>query len=244
MNLIKLNATDSTNTFLSELARNNTLESPTVVLTDNQTAGRGQRGSNWHSEPGKSLSMSVYVRPKQLLAQDQFYLSMLVSLSIQKVLKEFQLPKVRVKWPNDILSRSKKLVGILIENTIKQGEISASIIGIGVNVNTDLVRTLPKLGSMYSQTHREFEIEEVARRIIEDLIPRIENLSAENYPELKSTYEQQLFRKDKVSSFIDKDNNVFSGIIRGITDIGELQVEASLENTIQLYWPKEISLQY
>lgn len=244
MNLIKLNATDSTNTFLSELARNNTLESPTVVLTDNQTAGRGQRGSNWHSEPGKSLSMSVYVRPKQLLAQDQFYLSMLVSLSIQKVLKEFQLPKVRVKWPNDILSRSKKLVGILIENTIKQGEISASIIGIGVNVNTDLVRTLPKLGSMYSQTHREFEIEEVARRIIEDLIPRIENLSAENYPELKSTYEQQLFRKDKVSSFIDKDNNVFSGIIRGITDIGELQVETSLENTIQLYWPKEISLQY
>lgn len=244
MNLIKLNATDSTNTFLSELSRANRLESPTIVLTHNQTAGRGQRGSVWCSEPGKSLSMSIYVRPKQLLAQDQFYLSMLVSLSIQNVLKEFGLPKVKVKWPNDILSHSKKLVGILIENTIKQGEISASIIGVGVNVNTDLVNALPKLGSMYSQTNREFDIEEVAREIVEDLIPRIDNLSAENYVDLKHAYEEKLFRKDKVSSFIDNDKELFSGIIRGVTDIGELQIETSLNNTVQLYWPKEISLQY
>src|SRR5690554_1728248 len=244
MKLIKLNAIDSTNTFLSELSRVNTLESPTVVLTDNQTAGRGQRGTTWHSEPGKSLSMSVYVRPKKLLAQDQFYLSMLVSISIQKVLKDFGVPKVKVKWPNDILSHSKKLVGILIENTIKQGEISASIIGIGVNVNTRLVKSLPKLGSMYTQTNKNFVIEEVAKRIAEDLVPKIENLSQENYADLKDAYEHQLFRKDEVSTFIDKNNQPFSGIIRGVTDIGELQIETSLENTMRLYWPKEVSLQY
>lgn len=244
MNLIKLNATDSTNTFLSELSRVNTLESPTVVLTDNQTAGRGQRGTTWHSEPGKSLSMSVYVRPKKLLAQDQFYLSMLVSISIQKVLKDFGVPKVKVKWPNDILSHSKKLVGILIENTIKQGEIASSIIGIGVNVNTDLVKALPKLGSMYTQTNKMFVIEEVAKSIVDDLVPRIDNLSAANYTDLKHAYEQQLFRKDKVSSFIDKNQDLFSGIIRGVTDIGELQIETSLKNSMQLYWPKEVSLLY
>lgn len=244
MNLIKLNATDSTNTFLSELSRANSLESPTVVLSDNQTAGRGQRGSSWYSEPGKSLSMSVYVRPRHLLAQDQFYLSMLVSLSIQKVLKEFGVPKVKVKWPNDILSYSKKLVGILIENTIKQGKIASSIIGIGVNVNTDLVESLPKLGSMYTQTNRKFVLEEVARRIVEDLVPKIDSLSAANYADLKHAYEQQLFRKDQVSSFIDKDQEPFSGIIRGVTDVGELQIETSLEHAMRLYWPKEVSLLY
>lgn len=244
MNLIKLSATDSTNTFLNELAKNSPLESPTVVLTDNQTAGRGQRNSTWHFEPGKSLAMSIYVEPKQLLAQDQFYLSMLVSLSVQKVLRDFNVPSVGIKWPNDILSRSKKLVGILIENTIKQGGIFSCIIGIGINVNTSAVATLPKLGSMYSQTHKKFDVEEVATRILEDLIPRIEGMRHENYEELKRNYEAELFQKDKVSSFIDTDKHLLSGIIRGVTEIGQLKIETSPTNTIQLYWPKEVSLQY
>lgn len=244
MNLIKLSATDSTNTFLNELAKTNPLESPTIVLTDNQTAGRGQRNSTWHFVPGQSVAMSIYIEPSRLLAKDQFYLSMLVSLSIQKVLKEFDVPTIRVKWPNDILSRSKKLVGILIENTIKQGAISSCIIGIGVNVNTKLTDRLPKLGSMRTQTDRVFEVEEVAKRILEDLIPKIEAMSKDTYVELKRNYEQELFRKDKVSSFIDKDDCLFLGIIRGVTEIGQLKIETSPTNTLQLYWPKEVSIQY
>jgi|SRR5690625_163104 len=244
MNLIKLNATDSTNTFLSELAKDNTLKSPTVIFTDNQTAGRGQRNSVWYAEPGKSLAMSVYMEPEKLLIKDQFYLSMLVSLSVKEALKEFGVPKITVKWPNDILSRSKKLAGILIENTVKQAKIASSIIGIGVNVNTSLVDTLPKLGSMYSQTHKELDVEAVAMKILEVLIPKIEALSSSDYSELKQNYEEQLFRKNQVSSFIEEDNNLFSGIIRGVTENGQLQVETSLDNSIKHYWPKEISLQY
>lgn len=244
MNLIKLSATDSTNTFLNELAKTNPLESPTIVLTDNQTAGRGQRDSTWHFVPGESLAMSIYIEPKYLLAQDQFYLSMLVSLSIQKVLKEYNVPKVRVKWPNDILSRSKKLVGILIENTIKRGEISSCIIGVGVNVNTDLIDSLPKLGSMLSQTQKSFDIEEVAKKILEDLIPKIDAMRKEDYLALKRNYEQKLFKKDEVASFIDKNECLFLGIIRGVTEIGQLKIETSTTNNIELYWPKEVSLQY
>src|SRR5699024_6564032 len=244
MNLIKLSATDSTNTFLSELVRDSTLQSPTVILTDNQTAGRGQRGNDWYSEPGKSLAMSIYIKPNMLLAKDQFYLSMLVSLSVKEVLKGFGIPQVSVKWPNDILSRSKKLAGILIENTVKQDKIASSIIGIGINVNTKPVNTLPKLGSMYSQINRKFDIEEVAMAILDNLLFKIDTFSSEVYDELKHNYEQQLFCKDKVSSFVDKHQNLFSGIIRGVTDIGQLKVETSLDNSIKLYWPKEISLMY
>ena len=244
MNIIKLSATDSTNTFLSEMARDSTLQSPTVVFTDNQTAGRGQRGSSWYSEPGKSLAMSVYVKPKKLLVKDQFYLSMLVSLSVKEVLKSYGVPQVSVKWPNDILSRSRKLAGILIENTVKQDKIATCIIGIGLNVNTKSVESLPKLGSMYSQTNKEFDVEEVGMKILNELIPKIKTLSSKNYTELKHNYEQQLFRKDKVASFTDKNNKIFSGIIRGVSDSGQLQLETSLDNTIKLYWPKEVSLKY
>ncbi len=244
MNLIKLNATPSTNTFLSELAKDNTLESPTVVITDNQTAGRGQRNSKWHEEKGKSLAMSVYVRFDKLRAQDQFYLSMLVALSVQKVLEEFNVPNIRVKWPNDILSRSKKLVGILIENTVKQSNISSSIIGIGVNVNNTNVDSLPKLGSMYTQTQNEFDIDLVAKRIVEVLINNLKELKPENYSKIKEEYEQNLFRKDKVSSFENTQEIFFSGIIRGVTSLGQLKIETSLTNAVELYWPKEVSLKY
>src|SRR5699024_4210337 len=157
---------------------------------------------------------------------------------------DFGVPQVSVKWPNDILSRSKKLAGILIENTVKQDKIASSIIGVGVNVNTKPVKTLPKLGSMYSQINKEFEVEEVAMAILDHLLAKIDDFSSEDYTELKHHYEQQLFRKDKVASFVDKDQQLFSGIIRGVTNVGQLKVETSLDNSIKLYWPKEISLMY
>lgn len=244
MNLIKLSATDSTNSFLSEMSRTYSLESPTVVIADNQTSGRGQRNATWHFVPGKSLALSIYIEPKKLLAADQFFLSMLVSLSIQKVLQDFGVPKVSVKWPNDILSRSKKLVGILIENTIKQSVISSSIIGVGINVNTNLVKELPKLGSMFSQTGKNFDLDLVATKVIEDLIPKIDNLQVDDYPRIQQEYEEHLFKKDSVSSFIDESDSLFLGIIRGVTETGQLKVESSSSNSLQLYWPKEVSLQY
>lgn len=244
MNLIKLNATDSTNTFLSELAKNNSIGSPTVVIAENQTASRGQRNGTWYFEPSKSMAMSVYVEPRQLLVQDQFYLSMSVALSIQKVLEEFRVPKVQVKWPNDILSRSKKLVGILIENTIKQNIISSSIIGIGLNVNNPPVATLPRLGSMFTQTKSKFDIEVVAKRIIEVLIQDLEKLEPRQFAEIKKEYERNLFRNGQVSSFSTPQQELFSGIIRGVNALGQLQIETSLTSNLQLYWAKEVSLKY
>lgn len=244
MELIKLNATDSTNSFLRELVKAKSVKTPTIVVTDNQLAGRGQRNSNWHFEKGKSLAMSIYYEPKQLNIQDQFYLSMLVSLSVQKVLINYGVPKVSVKWPNDILSRSKKMVGILIENTIKQEQIASSIIGIGLNVNTMPIEALPRLGSMYTQTQNTFAIDEVVTAILEDLLPKMKALSKSDFIQLKAAYENNLFRKDKVSSFKDTNNQLFSGIIRGVNEYGQLKVETSMTTKHQLYWPKEVSLQY
>src|SRR5690348_13137008 len=74
----------------------------TVIITDNQTAGRGQRGNTWESEPGKNLTFSIILKPTFLHPKDQFKLNMCVSLALHDYLTS-QLQDVKIKWPNDMM---------------------------------------------------------------------------------------------------------------------------------------------
>ena len=88
MKLIKLNAINSTNTFLKKLSKNSLLENFTLVVTENQTNGRGQQESIWFSEPSKNLTFSVYLSDLRLKISDQKFLNYAVSLAIYTVLKD------------------------------------------------------------------------------------------------------------------------------------------------------------
>ncbi len=118
MNIIKLDAIDSTNEYLKQLISNNLLPNFTVVTANFQSKGKGQMGSSWSSEAGKNLTMSILVFDILSDSQDMFYLNMAVALSVQEVLKNFNVPNVAIKWPNDIMSGKQKLGGILIENLL------------------------------------------------------------------------------------------------------------------------------
>ena len=83
---------------------------------------------------------------------------MAVSLAVFNTLKHFKIPEISIKWPNDIMSRSKKCCGILIENTIKGNLIDASIIGIGINVNEKQFKDLPLASSLRLATGNNFDI--------------------------------------------------------------------------------------
>ena len=139
MKIIKLDAIDSTNTYLRQLSSEEKLDDFTVVTAASQTAGKGQMGTKWASEKGKNLTFSVFKKVSCLENDEQFYISMATSLAIYNALKGFQIPKLAIKWPNDILSENQKICGILIENVIQNSKMTAAIIGIGLNVNqTDL----------------------------------------------------------------------------------------------------------
>ena len=69
---------------------------------------------------------------------------MVMSLAIVKALERLNIPKLSIKWPNDILSANKKICGVLIENVIKQNQLESSIIGIGLNVNQNKFDNLPQ----------------------------------------------------------------------------------------------------
>ncbi len=243
MHLIKLNAIGSTNSYLRQICAKREMQDFTVVLTSHQTEGRGQMGTSWSSQKGKNLTISVYKRIQTLPIDSGFYISMSTSLAIIRTLKRFNIPRLFVKWPNDILSEDKKICGILIENLIKNGKIEASILGIGLNVNQVEFQKLPKASSLKIITGRIFDNDELLNLIIEDLRFYFQKLDKSEFRNLKREYEKFLFRKNKPSTFKDKEGNMFPGYIKGINETGQLKVLTE-DGIIKEYDLKGVELLY
>ncbi len=133
--VLRLEETDSTNNQLKQLLKDNP-EEGSVVIADYQSVGRGQMGNGWHSEKGKNLLFSILLYPENLPANEQFIISRIASLAVKNMLDQFT-NDIRIKWPNDIYWKEKKICGMLIENDIQGKNILNSIIGIGININQE-----------------------------------------------------------------------------------------------------------
>lgn len=243
MRIIKLNAIDSTNSFLRQLSATEQLEDFTVVVAGHQTKGRGQMGTKWVSQESKNLMVSVFKDVSFLKIKKSYYISIAVSLSIFKALELLQIKKLKVKWPNDILSDNKKLVGILIENVIKQNQLQDSIIGFGVNVNQTEFDNLPNATSLRLNTGNVHELDEVLNLILVQLEHYFNLLKTGKFSLLKEEYERHLFRKNKPSTFKNAEIGMFSGVINGISESGNIQVLME-GNVIREFDLKEITLLY
>ena len=133
----------------------------TVVVTDCQTAGRGQRGISWEAEPGKNLSFSIVLRPKALPPRRQYELSMVMALALHDVLERY-IPghAVCVKWPNDIYVDNGKISGTIIECSLGSSGIERAIVGIGININqTVFVSDAPNPVSVKMFTGHDYDLE-------------------------------------------------------------------------------------
>ena len=243
LNLIKLNATDSTNTYLKQLVRETSIPDETVVITQNQLKGRGQMGNGWRSETGQSLTFSMFKRFDGLMGERQFMISMAVSLAIAEALKNIDIPNISIKWPNDILSANKKIGGVLIENVMEGSFIRYAIIGIGINVNECSFPGLAQASSLKFQTGATFDLDEVLKTITQSVFAELRDLGIQDFLSLKSRYESNLFRKGKVSVFENGEGGRFNGIIKGISDIGELVMEPE-DEPIQKFQMKQVKLIY
>jgi BirA family biotin operon repressor/biotin-[acetyl-CoA-carboxylase] ligase len=241
MRIIKLDAIDSTNSYLRKLYNESGLIDYTVVSTKFQTEGRGQMGTKWNSENSKNLTISVFKDVSSLFIEHPFYISIVTSLALIKTLQNFSIPRLSIKWPNDILSEDKKVCGILIENVIKQNSLKASIIGVGLNVNQTTFQNLPRATSLKLLSGNHFDLDEVLYVVIKYLKYYFMLLRNEEYDFVKNEYESYLFRKNKPSTFRNAEGDMFTGIIKRISESGSLQV--LLEDAIlKEYDLKEISL--
>ena len=233
MYLFKLNATDSTNSYLRQLSKNEGLGKWTAVSAEFQNEGRGQKGASWYSEKGKNLICSILVQLDGVRAEDQFMINCAVSLGIYRYLQRYNLPKLAIKWPNDIMSVSKKLGGILIENTLSADKITKCIIGVGINVNQEFFPEDLPMAVSIKQLKGEFTDRDI---FLQDLLNSIQNkfdlIFDKKYDDLWADYESALYRKDKARMFKEPGGKAFMGIIRGVSKQGMLRIEkedASIE---------------
>ena len=243
MRIVKLNAIDSTNSYLKKLSVTESIEDYTTIIAENQTQGRGQIGTVWDSESSKNLTFSVFKKLSRFKFETPFYISMVTALALLKTLESLSIPRLSIKWPNDILSANKKVCGVLIENVIKQNNIDASIIGMGLNVNQVLFKNLPKASSLKIISGANYDLNELAITIINNLKYYFLLLKDEKYDVLKSEYEMHLFRINKPSTFTDAEGVMFSGFIKSVSDSGHLQVLLE-DNVLKAFNLKEITLLY
>lgn len=242
MPIIKLDAIDSTNDYLKELSRNSEVENFTIVMANEQTKGKGQMGAKWVSEKGKNLTMSILSKDIKLGDGTVFDLNVTVAISIVTVLKKIEMPNVSIKWPNDILSDSKKVSGILIENILKNDGSFNSVIGIGLNVNQTDFEGLPQASSLKCITGKVYNLEEIAV-LLRDEIEQNFSILAQNSRHFWERYHQNLYKINYPSAFEDKMGNRFMGIIKKVTQQGKLEV--LLENdTIIHYEVKDVKMLY
>lgn len=240
MNLIKLNAIDSTNSFLKELSRDKVLENITVVTTKNQLKGRGQMNSVWESESGKNLTFSVFVKPVSLDLKDQFYLSKAIAVALLLALNSEIESKISVKWPNDILAEGCKIAGILIENNAKKAKISESVIGIGLNVNQIEFNNLSKVSSLKKLAGKEFDLDELLVKIIDSIKFYIELLNHKRFKTLDEIYFKYLYKMGVPSMFRNAKGELFMAKILTVTKSGLLEMELP-DESIRKFDLKELS---
>ena len=127
--------TDSTNRVAMELGFAGEPEG-TVVMAEEQTAGRGRAGRSWYSEKGTGLYFSVLLRPRLAPAQAPL-LTMLAGLSAQAAIQALTALEPELKWPNDLLLNGKKLGGILTEMHAEASAVRFVVVGIGINTNQE-----------------------------------------------------------------------------------------------------------
>ena len=239
MNIIKIKSIDSTNVFLKELSKKQILEEETVVITESQTAGRGQAGNHWESESGKNITCSLLLYPTFLPIKQNFLLSKIVALGVKDSLENW-VESVTIKWPNDIYIDSRKIAGILIENEFQGNEFLQSVIGIGLNVNQEIFTSnAPNPVSLKQILKKEIDLDVLLETMIERIIHWYDVLQKGNFELIAQAYSDALFRKSGFHAYKDQKGQ-FQAQIESVGDNGLLCLKTDTGEN-RCYAFKEVS---
>ena len=205
-----------------------------AVYTFNQTKGRGQYGNSWENLPEKNLAYSFALKTKNINVSDtcfNFYTAILVRDFIANLTKT----EVKIKWPNDLILKNKKICGMLFEKNKNY-----FVVGIGINILQENFKNLPKAGSVLSQTGLSFELKAFTESLHQYLF---EHLVQKEIPNnILELYQLHLYRKNEVSVF-EKNKVRQNGIIQNVDETGHIWIDLENEG-LQKFFHKEIELLY
>lgn len=230
--VIQLSSVDSTNNYAAMLVSNDNAVHGTVILADEQTAGRGQRGAKWQSESGSNLLMSIILKPDNLSVDRQFLLTQIASLAVVDLLRKIGL-SAHIKWPNDIYVGDRKICGMLIENNLSGAVIRSSIIGIGLNVNQSFF-DLTTATSIKLEKGQSFPIQEILFSFIGSFNLFYDQLMPSRLQDIEDLYKSNMLGYEQKRIFEDETGE-FLGMIRGVDPNGKLRMEVNgVEQTYDL----------
>jgi BirA family transcriptional regulator, biotin operon repressor / biotin---[acetyl-CoA-carboxylase] ligase len=221
-----LKEVDSTNNFLKQMLSNSTpVMNGTVIMAENQYAGRGQQQKSWHTEPGKNLTFSILLETDFLPIKSQFDLTIITSMAVFEALYPLLGENLKIKWPNDIYYGDFKLGGILIENIIQGNQIKKSVIGIGLNINqVDFPEWLPNPTSVKQILRKDYDL----KTLLSDICACIETgyLGLKNGDgfAVRKSYLNRLYWLNELKPFKANDE-LFEGWIKTVRENGLLVVE-------------------
>ena len=205
-----------------------------AVYTFNQTKGRGQYGNSWENLPEKNLAYSFALKTKNINVSDtcfNFYTAILVRDFIANLTKT----EVKIKWPNDLILKNKKICGMLFEKNKNY-----FVVGIGINILQENFKNLPKAGSVLRQTGLSFELKAFTESLHQYLF---EHLVQKEIPNnILELYHLHLYRKNEVSVF-EKNEVRQNGIIKNVDETGHIWIDLENEG-LQKFFHKEIELLY
>ncbi len=219
-----LGMVDSTNDRLWAFAADGLVEGYAVVA-DFQEKGRGQTGASWFSDEGENILCSVYLRPVFLQASEQFRLNMAMSLGVADFCRLYLGAGVRVKWPNDIYYREKKLAGILIENSLQGNRITETVLGMGININQGYFPpVLPNPVSFLNITGRYYKIADLLPVLFSSLEQRYLQLRDSQFSRLEADYLDQLLGHNEQRRYQFQGRELYA-TIRGVDAEGRLRLD-------------------
>lgn len=233
--------TPSTNLYAMQQIHARLAEHGQVFFTHEQTAGKGQRGKQWHAKPGENIAMSVILSTSQFSISQSFRLSAAVAVGLQQFIATKTALNTCIKWPNDIFINDRKAAGVLIENVFRGGKWIWSVVGVGINVNEmEFPDHLPQAISLKMLTGNHYDTEALARELLPALELRWQQLCAGQSEQILSDYNNALYARQQVVR-LKKDNAVIPCRIKYVNQRGTLIAGENNEWQFEhgeVEWPK------
>lgn len=226
--LIFLDEVDSTNLEAKRLAEQGALEG-TLVVSELQRAGKGRRGRCWVSPKGSGVWMTLILRPS-FGPEYASMLTLIAALAVEEGIYQTTGLRCGIKWPNDLVTNGKKLVGILTEMSTDVDTIQYVAVGIGINVNQlefpeEIQATATSLALTLGEPVKRADLVAAVMTAWETYYEIF--LKTMDFSLLKDRYNERLVNCGREVRVLAP-RNEYTGVSHGITDGGELLVE--LEN--------------
>jgi len=226
----------STQILAHQLAQNDAKHG-TIVITDEQTAGKGRMERPWDSKSKEGIWLSIILRP-QIPPYLAPQLTLLTATVLADLVKEETNLLPKIKWPNDLLIEQKKISGILTEMQAEQDQILYVIIGIGINVNQSITDFDPTIRHRVTSLYEESNIKWDRRKLIQQLLHTFEKsyetYIGEGFTNVKHKWESYGFRIGEQIS-IKTLNEQWKSTFLGIAEDGALLIENKSGEIEKLY---------